>query len=164
MFKVELDDIKLGMKVLVVRDRVEEGWTPILPDIADKFIGQVGRVIGMWIYDQDENNKGPAIRVTVNNGYVDYAFPPSSLEPCIPKFAEMKVDDGILFMSGIYQKVGVIKQVVYEKKNNETTNCLLFVEVESANSTTYAIVPTDHVISKVEKDSSLWCSRCISNT
>ena len=42
---MELDDIKLGMKVLVVRNRVDEGWTPILPDIADKFIGQVGRVI-----------------------------------------------------------------------------------------------------------------------
>lgn len=161
---MELDDIRLGMKVLVVRDRVGEGWTPLLQNIADKFIGKVGRVIGMWLAEGEEDNRGPVIRVNVDNGYNDYAFPPSSLEPCIPKFSEMKVDDGILFMNGIYQKIGVVKQVVYEKKNDETTNCLLFVEVESANSTTYAIVPTDHVISKVEKDSSLWCGRCISNT
>lgn len=161
---MKLDDIRLGMKVLVVRDRIEEGWTPLQQNIANEFIGKTGRVMGMWLAEGEEDNRGPVVKVYINNGYTEHSFPPSSLEPCIPKFSEMKVDDAILFMNGIHQKIGVVKQVVYEKKNNETTNCLLFVEVESANSTTYAIVPTDHVISKVEKDSSLWCSRCISNT
>lgn len=159
---MELDDIKLGMKVLVVRDRVEEGWALLPPDIADKFIGKVGRVMGMWLAQQNDDRKGPIIRIYINNGYTEYSFPLSSLEPCTT--IEIKVDDAILFVDGIHQKVGVVKQVVYEKKNNETTNCLLFVEINSANSTTYAIVPTDHVIRKVEKDSSLWCGRCISNT
>lgn len=158
---MKLDDIKLGMKVLVVRDRVDDGWALLPPDIADKFIGKAGRVMGMWLAQQNDDKKGPIIRIYINNGYTEYSFPLSSLEPCIT--IEMKVDDAILFVNGIHQKIGVVKQVVYEKKNNET-NCLLFVEVESANSTTYAIVPTDYVISKVEKDSSLWCGRCISNT
>ena len=32
---MKLDDIKLGMKVIVVKDRTEEGWVPLLPDIAN---------------------------------------------------------------------------------------------------------------------------------
>lgn len=46
---MKLEDIKLGMKVIVVKDRTEEGWVPLLPDIANKFIGKVGRVMGMWL-------------------------------------------------------------------------------------------------------------------
>jgi len=30
---MKLDDIKLGMKVLVIKDRTEEGWIPINPFI-----------------------------------------------------------------------------------------------------------------------------------
>lgn len=46
----------------------------------------------MWINEQDENNKGPAIRVTIDNGYDDYTFPPSSLEPCISAYWTTNVD------------------------------------------------------------------------
>ncbi len=37
---MKLDDIKLGMKVIVVKDRTEEGWVPLLPDIVPGFILQ----------------------------------------------------------------------------------------------------------------------------
>lgn len=153
---MKLEDIKLGMKVLVIKDRTEEGWIPISPDLVDKFIGQVGRVIGMWINEQDENNKGPAIRVHIDNGYDDYTFPPSSLEPCISAYWTTNVGDTILFMNGSQQEVGTILQYGVEKENGNNKDCHLFVEIKKDNGDiTYAMISSDCVIGKVDPNKTI---------
>lgn len=153
---MKLDDIKLGMKVLVVKDRTEEGWVPLLPDIANKFIGKVGRVIGMWLAQQDDDKRGPVIRIYINNGYTEHSFPPSSLEPCISAYWTTNVGDTISFMNGSQQEVGTILQYGVEKENGDYKDCHLFVEIKKDNGDTkYAMISSDYVIGKADPNKSI---------
>ena len=54
---MKLEDIKLGMKVIITRDRTGNGWTPLHPDVAKAFIGKVGNVRGMWIPSEKEDKR-----------------------------------------------------------------------------------------------------------
>ena len=153
---MKLDDIKLGMKVLVVRDRVDDGWTLLPPDIADKFIGKVGRVMGMWLAQQDDDKRGPVIRIYINNGYTEHSFPPSSLEPCISVDWVPDVGDTISFMNGSQQEVGTIVQYGVEKENGNNKDCYLFIEIKKDNGDIkYAMISSDCVIGKADPNKSI---------
>lgn len=153
---MKLEDIKLGMKVIVVKDRTEEGWVPLLPDIANKFIGKVGCVMGMWLAQQDDDKRGPVIRIYINNGYTEHSFPPSSLEPCILVDWVPDVGDTILFMNGSHQEVGTILQYGVEKENGVYVDCRLFVEIKKDNGDIkYAMISSDCVIGKTERSKTI---------
>ena len=49
---MKLEDIKLGMKVIITQDRTGNGWTSLHPDIAKAFIGKVGNVRGKRMEDE----------------------------------------------------------------------------------------------------------------
>ncbi len=150
------EDIKLGMKVIVVKDRTEEGWVPLLPDIANKFIGKVGRVMGMWLAQQDDDKRGPVIRIYINNGYTEHSFPPSSLEPCVSVYWVPDVGDTISFMNGSQQEVGTIVQYGVEKENGNNKDCHLFVEIKKDNGDIkYAMISSDCVIGKADPNKSI---------
>jgi hypothetical protein len=152
---MKLEDIKLGMKVIVVKDRTEEGWVPLLPDIANKFIGKVGRVMGMWLAQQDDDKRGPVIRIYINNGYTEHSFPPSSLEPCISVDWVPDVGDTISFMNGSQQEVGTILQYV-EKENGNNKDCHLVVEIKKDDGNIkYAVISSDCVMSKADSNKSV---------
>jgi len=153
---MKLEDIKLGMKVIVVKDRTEEGWVPLLPDIANKFIGKVGRVMGMWLAQQDDDKRGPVIRIYINNGYTEHSFPPSSLEPCISVDWVPDVGDTISFMNGSQQEVGTIVQYGVEKENGNNKDCYLFIEIKKDNGDIkYAMISSDCVIGKADPNKSI---------
>ena len=85
---MKLDDIKLGMKVLITKDYEENGWEKLNEDLKEKFIGKTGTVIGIRLPFTTEIMKGPVISVQVitpqklQSPWIN-SFPLSSLEPCI---------------------------------------------------------------------------------
>ena len=66
---MKLEDIKLGMKVIITQDRTGNGWTTLHPDVAKAFIGKVGNVRGMWIPSEKEDKRAFIIDVKVDELY-----------------------------------------------------------------------------------------------
>ena len=156
---MKLEDIKLGMKVIITRDRTGNGWTPLHPDVAKAFIGKVGNVRGMWIPSEKEDRRAFIIDVKVDELYDAYGtiyLPLSSIEPCIPSFS-IGIDDTILFMYGGQQEVGTILSYGLEQENGVyKKNSILFVEIKKdANNVKYVCISSDCVIGKADPNKSI---------
>lgn len=153
---MKLEDIKLGMKVIITQDRTGNGWTPLHPDVAKAFIGKVGNVRGMWIPSEKEDKRAFIIDVKVDELYDAYgtiSLPMSSIKPVMPNYC--RIDDTILFMNGSQQEVGTILQYV-EKENGNNKDCHLVVEIKKDDGNIkYAVISSDCVIGKADPNKSI---------
>ena len=153
---MKLEDIKLGMKVLITKDAEENGWEKLNEDLKEKFIGKAGTVIGIRMPFTAEIMKGPVISVQVITSQKlqspwTNSFPLSSLEPCVSAYWTPNVGDTISFMNGSQQEVGTILQYGVEKENGNNKDCHLFVEIKKDDGNIkYAMISSDCVIGKVE--------------
>ena len=147
---MKLEDIKLGMKVIITRDRTGNGWTPLHPDVAKAFIGKVGNVRGMWIPSEKEDKRAFIIDVKVDELYDAYgtiSLPMSSIEPVMLNYWSIGIDDTILFMYDGQQEVGTILSYGLEQENGVYKNSILFVEIKKdANNVKYVCISSDCVI------------------
>ena len=156
---MKLEDIKLGMKVIITQDRTGNGWTPLHPDVAKAFIGKVGNVRGMWIPSEKEDKRAFIIDVKVDKLYDAYgtiSLPMSSIEPVMPNYWSIGIDDTILFMYGVQQEVGTILSYGLEQENGVYKNSILFVEIKKdANNVKYVCISSDCVIGKADPNKSI---------
>ena len=156
---MKLEDIKLGMKVIITQDRTGNGWTPLHPDVAKAFIGKVGNVRGMWIPSEKEDKRAFIIDVKVDELYDAYgtiSLPMSSIEPVMSNYWSIGIDDTILFMYGVQQEVGTILSYGLEQENGVYKNSILFVEIKKdANNVKYVCISSDCVIGKVDPNKSI---------
>jgi len=156
---MKLEDIKLGMKVIITQDRTGNGWTPLHPDVAKAFIGKVGNVRGMWIPSEKEDKRAFIIDVKVDELYDAYgtiSLPMSSIEPVMSNYWSIGIDDTILFMYGVQQEVGTILSYGLEQENGVYKNSILFVEIKKdANNVKYVCISSDCVIGKADPNKSI---------
>lgn len=157
---MKLDDIKLGMKVLITKDSEENGWEKLDEDTKEKFIGKPCTVIGIRLPFTTEIMKGPVISVQVitpqklQSPWIN-SFPLSSLEPCILPYWP-NVGDTISFMNGSQQEVGTIVQYGVEKENGDYGDCRLLIEIKKDNGDIkYAMISSDCVIGKTDPNKSV---------
>ena len=160
MTSMKLEDIKLGMTVLITKDAEKNGWEKLNEDLKEKFIGKTGAVIGIRMPFTAEIMKGPVISVQVITSqklqsHWTNSFPLSSLEPCISAYCT-NVGDTILFMNGSQQEVGTILQYGVEKENGNNKDCHLFVEIKKDNGDIkYAMISSNCVIGKADPNKSI---------
>ena len=151
---MKLDDIKLGMKVIITQDRTGNGWTPLHPDVAKAFIGKVGNVRGMWIPSEKEDKRAFIIDVKVDELYDAYgtiSLPLTSIEPCMSNYWSIGIDDTILFMHGGQQEVGTVLCYGLDKENGIYKGSILFVEIKKDNDNIkYTMISSDCVIGKAD--------------
>ena len=156
---MKLEDIKLGMKVIITQDRTGNGWTPLHPDVAKAFIGKVGNVRGMWIPSEKEDKRAFIIDVKVDELYDAYgtiSLPMSSIEPVMSNYWSIGIDDTILLMYGVQQEVGTILSYGLEQENGVYKNSILFVEIKKdANNVKYVCISSDCVIGKADPNKSI---------
>jgi len=92
---MKLEDIKLGMEVLISRNRSGEGWTPLSISEAKERIGTTGKVVAIWIPTNKKDTRDYIVDVSVplgNGKCGNHSFPPSSLEiPVVP--IKMTIED-----------------------------------------------------------------------
>jgi hypothetical protein len=156
---MKLEDIKLGMKVIITQDRTGNGWTTLHPDVAKAFIGKVGNVRGMWIPSEKEDKRAFIIDVKVDELYEVYgtiSLPLTSIEPCMPNYWSIGIDDTILFMHGDQQEVGTVLCYGVNQENGVYKKNILFVEIKKDNGDTkYTMISSDCVMSKADPNKSI---------
>lgn len=153
---MHIDDVKLGMSVIITKDRTGSGWSPLHPDTAKAFIGKVGNVRGMWIPTDTNDKRAFIIDVKVDGIYDSYgivSLPLSSIEPCMPNYWSIGIDDTILFMYGDQQEVGTVLCYGVEKENGVYKKNILFVEIKKdADNIKYVCISSEYVIGKAKID------------